>query len=519
MQRRELLKGIGAVGATIGVGGLLVNGTLTASATETSASKLPVNYKQLFNQALANDPDLIGFANVENNFSKQALTVEGVIPKDINGTFLRNGPGKHERGELRYKHLFEGDGMLQSFTIADGKISHYGKFINTPKFSQEQSAQKFLYSGPDTHINNALPVSSADMINTANTNVISVGDDLWALWEAGSPTRVNAETLEYQQQINLGENSKYASSLNGLPFSAHPKIEANGDIWNFGLNPSGHIVLYHLSANGQMKNVGIVDAKYKGGMLHDFLMTEKHLLLILPSLTTSASTSKEQQGYFSRIGFNKNQAMRVLVVNKDDLTISKQFELPAGFAFHYGNAWEESNGTIHFDASLYPNIDVLHNLSKVMMGEINNANVDAKMALFTLYPNGKATQAVLEQNSEFPRVCDHLVGQKYQQLYHLSSNHNSLWSDSVCRFEVSSGIEDKFDFGKDFLVEEHITVCPKNKEGSGYLIGTALHVPSKRTCLNIFQANNLAQGPICRAWLPYHLPLGFHGSFKANHIG
>ncbi len=509
MQRRELLKGMGA----LGLGSLLFNSPLQAMAK--TDSSLVVNYKDLFDHALATNPDLIGFANVEDNFAPQTLTIEGKIPSDLNGRFYRNGPGKHERAEQRYQHLFEGDGMLQSFHIENGKILHQGKFINTPKFQQEQQAQRFLYSAPDTKINNPLPVSSADMINTANTNVIPVGDDLWALWEGGSPTRVNSQTLDYQQQITLGEASKYGTSLQGLPFSAHPKIEANGDIWNFGLNPTGQIVLYHLSATGQVKNVGLVNAKYRGGMLHDFLITQKHLLLILPSLTTTRSTDNNRQGYFSRVGFDKNLPMRVLVVSKSDLAIVKQFELPAGFAFHYGNAWEENNGTIHFDASLYPNVDVLHNLANVMKGEMNNANIDAKTALFTLYPNGSANHTIINSNSEFPRVCDHLTGLKNECLYHLSSQHNSLWSDSVCNLNVTTGKEDVYDFGADFLVEEHVSVCPKNKEGTGYLIGTALHVPSKRTCLNIFNVENVADGPIARAWLSHHLPLGFHGNFKA----
>ena len=81
--------------------------------------------------------------------------------------------------------------------------------------------------------------------------------------------------------------------------------------------------------------------------------------------------------------------------------------------------------------------------------------------------------------------------------------------------DLDSGKEDRFDFGNDFLVEEHVPINPQGKEGQGYLLGTALHVPSQRTCLNVFDLNNIRSGPICRAWLPYHLPLGFHGNYVA----
>ncbi|MBU2918148.1 carotenoid oxygenase family protein [Psychrosphaera sp. F3M07] len=512
MQRRHFLKGC----ASLGAGAVIVNSPLKVFAsTETARTPQVLNYKALFNDALSQSPELIGFTNVDDDFAPEVLSIEGKIPLDIQGTFYRNGPGKLERGEHRYQHLFEGDGMLQSFTIAQGKIVHKGKFINTPKFQKEQKNKKFLYSGPETVIPDALSVTNADVINTANTNVIAVGDDLWALWEAGSATKVDAKSLEYKEQVILGEHDKYKKTLQGLPFSAHPKVEANGDIWNFGLNSSGHVVLYHLAPNGRAKNVALVNAKYRGGMLHDFLMTEKHLLIILPSLSTKRSFANNRQGGFSRISFDKEQAQRVLVIDKASLTLKKEYELEAGFAFHYGNAWEETDGTIRFDASLYPNADSLHNLSNMMKGEINHSVPNAKAAFYTLSPNGKSSQMILDTNSEFPEVCDHRVGLKNEYLYHLSSKQNSFWSNTVCGFNVNSGKLDSYEFGEEFLVEEHITVCPKQKEGTGYLIGSALHVPSKRTCLNIFNVENISDGPIARAWLSHHLPLGFHGTFKA----
>ena len=85
---------------------------------------------------------------------------------------------------------------------------------------------------------------------------------------------------------------------------------------------------------------------------------------------------------FARIKSDQTQAMRVLVIDKQSLKIQKEFELEPGFAFHFGNAWEETDGTIHFDASLYPDVTVLHQLSEVMQGAIQNPNTEGTNGAF-----------------------------------------------------------------------------------------------------------------------------------------
>ncbi|MCL1125609.1 carotenoid oxygenase family protein [Shewanella surugensis] len=133
----------------------------------------------------------------------------------------------------------------------------------------------------------------------------------------------------------------------------------------------------------------------------------------------------------------------------------------------------------------------------------------------TLAINGTYHQHIIPTNNEFPKICDHLVGLRNHSLFHLSASQHTLWYDTVCQLDISSEKEDSYHFGADFLAEEHINICPERNEKTGYLLGTALHVPSKRTCLNLFEANNLSASPIARAWLPYFLPLGFHGHFMA----
>ncbi len=505
MKRRDALKSLFGLSVAAAVA------PLPSFASIAKSDDLLVQNGQLFNRALHKHPELIGFVGTESNFEPSQLTLEGKLPGQLNFDFYRNGPGIHQRQGKRYSHLFEGDGMIQHFRFQSGKVHHQGRFVETPKYVAEQDAGQFLFSGPDSKLQQSRAITKPDSINTANTNVIPVNGELWALWEAGSATALNSDTLATKGVVELGKNNRYGQSLSGLAFSAHPKIEADGTIWNFGTTITGDVVLYHLNRLGIVKNVGLIKTSYRGAMLHDFLITKNNLLIILPSLVQN----KTKAGFFESIEYKGSLPMQALVIDKTSLQVKQTFELPPGFAFHYGNAYEDSQGNIHFDASLYADGSTLHYMSALMRGD-NSHPAPGYTTLFTLYKNGQVKHNHIDGISEFPRVYNHLTGEKNNLLITLSSVESDVWSDSVRTVNIATGKQDIYTYGKDFLVEEHVVVDDSGIEGEGYLVGTALHIPSKRTCVNVFKANRLSDGPICRGWLPHVIPLGFHGNVKLS---
>jgi all-trans-8'-apo-beta-carotenal 15,15'-oxygenase len=47
--------------------------------------------------------------------------VEGTIPPELEGTYLRNGPGlQYSKGAFQ-RHMFDGDGMVISLAFKDGR--------------------------------------------------------------------------------------------------------------------------------------------------------------------------------------------------------------------------------------------------------------------------------------------------------------------------------------------------------------------------------------------------------------
>ena len=74
------------------------------------------------------------------------LIIEGEIPKDLNGTFYRNGPNPQVPPKNEY-HFFTGDGMVHAFTFNNGKVSHKNRWARTERFRIEQRTGESLFSG------------------------------------------------------------------------------------------------------------------------------------------------------------------------------------------------------------------------------------------------------------------------------------------------------------------------------------------------------------------------------------
>jgi all-trans-8'-apo-beta-carotenal 15,15'-oxygenase len=469
-----------------------------------------------FARALAANPYLRGYKGIGPDALFDAeVTFEGTLPAGLEGTLYRNGPALHELGGLRYHHWFDGDGMVQAFRIGGGRLVHRGRLVLTDKLAAEIRSGRRRRDAFGTAIAESDTAAGPDALNVANTSILPHANDLLALWEGGSAYRLEAGTL-----ATLGPKV-WREDLKGLPFSAHPKVETNGELWNFGLDTrSSRLVLYRISPAGTVLAAGVLSVP-EMTMVHDFVVTSRHLVFLLPPMRFSVERFQAGVSFIESHEWLANAPLRVLVVEKSDLTAHRLFELPPGFVFHFGNAWEDDAGVIRFD---YVRADDAHSLSvgfrEIMRG--NGSQSAPALATHVSLDLGKGwiSQTPTPGSVEFPRVDTRVVGERYRQLYHaarLGPAGGQPSFDGIRRLDLETGKTDAFRYGDGFLVEEHIVVADRARpqEGAGWLIGTALDVGRGQTVLSVFDAMHLSAGPLARAQLPYALPLGLHGNFEA----
>jgi carotenoid cleavage dioxygenase-like enzyme len=333
------------------------------------------------------------------------------------------------------------------------------------------------------------------------------------LWEGGS-----AYALDPADLSTLGPVT-WRQDLQQVPFSAHPKVDAAGNLWNFG-TAGRALVAWHVDPQGRLSQVQVAESPFPGGMVHDMAVTPRYLVLPLPPV--SLNFDKPVAEGPRRFALQPGEPLRVLVMEKGNISRRRVFELPPEMVFHVGNAHETAGGRIVLSYVGAPDAWFLDGAAvSLMSGQPHKAGPVALRVATLDMATGRATQQALPGLAEFPRMDPRRIGLPARWLA-----TGTAWRDipgrsqallhGVQLVDVQTGRARRFDYGDHCVVEEHILVPKPGSAGEldAWLLGTTFDARRQATVLNLLDAAHVEDGPIAQAVLPYMLPLGFHGNFS-----
>ncbi len=500
VSRRAVLRALGALPAVLAAGGA---GPAAADSADTALALTTAQRRLAFATAAA------------ETLAAPLTTLAGRLPSDLTGVLWRNGPAEHERYGHRYGHWFDGDGMVQAFTFTGSGVSHRARILETPKRRRETEAGKRLLPAFATLPPEPAPIMAPDDMNAANTSVLAHGGRLMALWEGGSALEFDAETMA------AGDFVAWRADLAGAPFSAHPKVEADGTCWNIGcvVSPRPMLLFYRIDPQGRLAAFNALP-KEPLGMVHDYVVTRRHLVLVVPPFVIEPERFVAGPiSFLDAHAWRPELGTRVIVVEKETLTPVRRYELPPGFHFHHGNGWEEADGTIHLDLCRAADpMFAIHDLRAVMQGDWNFPSAQPHYSRMALRPGGAGTvEQAAAAIADFPRIDPRRTGLRHRTLFALTGARDGGWPLSrVGRIDPDRGAVDGWSYPRHLIPEEHVFVPRGEAEGDGWLVGPFLDLERRAAGLSVFEAQRLADGPLWQGILPYPLPLGLHGTFVAS---
>lgn len=492
LSKRHFLKGL------LGAGAL---GTmLTAPKIFVDTFDLPPSERLIALSKPA--PWTVAYENApKGGFSpKKMKLITGTPPLDLKGSLYRNGPGQFHYGDSVTGHLFDGDGIIHRLAFENGEITHAGQFVDTPKRRAEQAAQGFLAPGFGTLGSEDYPMVGPDDANAANTSVMMVNDELYALWEGGSAWQIDVKTLN-----SIGPKA-WSDETQQVPFSAHPKVDPSGRVFNVG-QFGNKVMLWDISAEGKLNRFEMIQIE-AASYIHDFAMTERHILILLqPYLYT-----RNMPPFINSFEWKPEEDFKVLIIDKDDFSSRRWSAIPAKFFFHTGDAYEDKNGDIYFDVCLYDEPAIV---TAFGMGTINHDydRGDAApptLSLVKLPARGDGQIDATHLVGEFPRIDPRFQGVRRGDVWMAGGAKSGRPGETqIIHQNWETGKSAIFDFGPLAMVEEPVFV--PGHQGRDYIICTSLNLKAHAHQAHVFDAYHISAGPLASWQADYYWPLGFHG--------
>ena len=235
---------------------------------------------------------------LKEEFSLTSLVVEGDIPEELDGTYLRIGPNPIEPPNTGNYHWFVGDGMVHGIRIKGGKPVWYKN-----RWVRSKDVSRVLGEDPR-------PGPRRERTDTVNTNIIGHAGDLWALVEAGAyPVRLDDD-------LNTIAHDPFGGTLSGS-YTAHPhKDPQTGELHSICYEAGQPDVIRYVRVDAEGKVIRDVPIEVEHGpSIHDCMITENYVIIL--DLPVTFSMKSVIQGDRFPYKWNDNHASRVGLLPRD----------------------------------------------------------------------------------------------------------------------------------------------------------------------------------------------------------
>lgn len=416
------------------------------------------------------------------------LKVEGSIPPELNGLYVRNGTNS-STGVA--EHFFGGDGMIHGVRLENGVAKWYrNRYVDTPLYRKE--AGSFSMPKPEN--------------TTSAVSLLYHGGELMSLGEFGYPYLIDPNDLSTKGTHN------YDGQLTGN-MTAHPRIDPDtGELLFFGYNVVEPYLTYmRADAAGNMLQVEPITMSGPS-MIHDFAVTRDYVVFMemqvrfswLSAVTGSALPFKWDDNAPCRFG--------VMPRTGKDADV-KWFDIPSCFVFHIMNSFQRGD-TVVVDAARYDHLWVKNSHDFFHPARLSRFSMNMKTG-------NASVERIYDGAMEFPQVNRELWTKPYRYGYSLVVDEENDSPERIAhaesglrKYDLQTGEVDSYLPGPGLAPGEAVFIPAQESGGAedeGYLASYLYDKNTDTSAFCLFDATRVAAGPIASVPLPVRVPVGFHG--------
>ena len=420
------------------------------------------------------------YAPVDNEIEAFDLSVQGSIPPELEGVFLRNSSNALS---FTPSHWFFGDGMLHGVRFSNGKALWYrNRWIQTEAFK--------------TNVGDSL------LGNRANTSLVQHNGKVLALYESGPPHEIRAEDLTTVGSFN------FDGKLNGA-MTAHPKIDPKtNQLFFIGYAPfPPYLTYYEVSPTGELVRTVPIEMPH-GSMMHDFQLTENYVIFF--DLPVHFDLESDQD---FPVKWASDAEARIGIMPRDgDNSEITWINTKACFMFHSFNAYETGSNELVLEGCRMPSLWADGNLQSF------------PLAVPWQWTFKLETKSVTESqfhplNIEFPIIDARRQGRFHRVNYGLQQAAETqdypIHPIGIAKYDRVQEKTDLWSHGEAVQPDEiaFVPASPSASEDEGWILSMVYDRVNARSEVIILDASQLSKGPIARVAMPRRVPFGFHGTW------
>jgi len=448
---------------------------------------------------------------VEREIGPTACEIVGRVPANLRGHFVRNGPNQMFEPVGKY-HTFDGDGMLHGIEFLADRVVYRNRWVRSRGLMAEIALGRAVYPGLSDVMNFPEPslVGAAGPVkNRANTHIIRHAGKLLALWEQGLPTEVTP-ALDTVGEWDFG------GKLTGA-MTAHPRVDPRtGELFFFSYNLFPPYLTYYVAdATGAL--VHRVDLDMPAAvMMHDFVITETHAVFMdspvvfdMKALGTSEPMVAWRPENGTRLGVLPRRG------GPDEI---RWFEVEPSHIQHFWNAWADGD-RIELAGCRYEKVDfgLQSDDADAETGVVTIGSRPAKYWI-DLSRGAAGWEPIDDMLGEFGRVNDDRTGLRTECLYMPAFTRPGALAgefDTIVKYDLRTDTRTTWYAGDQVHVGEAVFAPDPagTAEDDGSILNLSHDSGRNRSEVLIFDARDIAAGPVARVQLPQRAPLGFHANW------
>lgn len=442
--------------------------------------------------------------------------IEGAIPQDVDGIYLRNTENPVHQPLGRY-HPFDGDGMIHQIAFQGGRTSYRNRFVRTRCFEEEAAAGQSLWGGladrPGTSLRPGYGAHGGLKDSSSTDIVVHAGKAISTFYQCGAGWQLDPETL-----AQLGP----APWVPGDGISAHPKVDER----------TGELMFFNYSKLAPYMHYGVVD---RSGALvhyvpvplpgprlpHDMAFSE-HWSIVndLPVfwdaelLKRGIHAARLHEGVPARFG---------LIPRRGRPEEIRWFEAAPTYVLHFLNAYEEGDEVVmdgYFQEEPTPKPLDDPDGYGMLRAYVDEHSFRSKLHRwrFNLADGTTREQRLDERILEFGMIDQRVAGRRHRYVYSTTAKPGWFLFNGFVKHDLDTGesCEVMLPEGRYASEAPFAPRTGSTSEDDGYLVSFVTDENNGTSECILIDCKRFAEGPVCRIALPHKISSGTHAHWAGR---